>query len=165
VHVLHRRAELTLEDVGVAEDAVVREQAPGLLEGMGVLQLQAPVGRITDVGHERARLELPRLTTKVLVLVGGHHLLFDRRASVPVTADPSSVGLAAALVGERIRRLEQPERRLDRLGTAGHSEESTHPGQDATPDRDPQAPEPASVRVISSSSANVRVTFSEKAVS
>jgi hypothetical protein len=55
------------------------EYAIGLLEGMRVLRRHRAVRGIADVSDESAGLELARLPSELLVLVGGQRLLEDLR--------------------------------------------------------------------------------------
>lgn len=112
---LHQRpvsAELTLEVVETTDDAVVREEPAALGERMRVAVLDRPGRRVADVGHERRRLELPGIARERLVLAGGERLLGDVGETAGVEASRSrAVGRAATLLGEAVRRLEQPEGR------------------------------------------------------
>ena len=120
-------AELGLDPLRVADHPVVGEQPAALLERVGVLGADRAGRGVADVGDERARGDLARLVRERLVLVGGDRLLEHLRVAVRVErAEPGPVGLAAALLGQRVGRLEQPEGGADRFASAGHAEQPTH---------------------------------------
>jgi hypothetical protein len=72
---LQIEAEVAIERSQVLDHAVVREQAPVLLEGVRVLWRERAGGREADVCDERARGDLVRLVRERPVAVSGERLL------------------------------------------------------------------------------------------
>ena len=111
----------------VAEHPVVGEEPPLLLEGMRVLEARLGLGRVSDVGEERAGPHLLRVGDERLTPVRRDRLAVDhRRAARAEAAEPNSVRLALALEQQARRRGEEPELRLDLAGSAAHPEKPAH---------------------------------------
>src|SRR5947209_3117859 len=76
---------------------------------------------------ERARTKLARLLREPAVLERRERLFLDsRRAVAVVVADSGAVGIAPALLRERVGRLQQPEGRAYALTATGHPEQPAH---------------------------------------
>ena len=124
---LHAGAELRLECGQTLDHAVVGEQATGLLERVRVAQLQGAGRGEADVGYERRGGDLPRLVRERSVAERGERLFVDVRRAVRVeVAESGPVRLATALGAQRVRRLQQPERRGDGLRARAQTEEAAH---------------------------------------
>ena len=66
---------------------------------------------------------------ELLVLVSGERLLGDDGPAMLIERPKSRpVGLASALLRERVGSLEQPERGANRLAPATHAEQAAHAG-------------------------------------
>ena len=84
---------------------------PSCSNGCVLATVSAPVEAKPDVGDERPRLNVLGLFGEAPVLERRDRLLGDDRPVRAVEeADPGAVGLAAALLRQRVRRLQQPER-------------------------------------------------------
>jgi hypothetical protein len=80
------------------------------------------------VGDERGGDAFLGLLSELLILVSGDRCFIHPGRAVGVEgAQPGSVGFAAALRGEAVRRVHQPKRRPNPLGSTGQTEQSTHP--------------------------------------
>src|SRR5207244_1746148 len=110
-----------------ADDSVVSEDAPVLLERMGVLDARLTRGRVPDVGEEGSRPNVLGTDDERLAAVRRGRFAVHRGRPVGVEgAEPDPVRLARALQDQAQRRVEQPERRLDVLSAAGHAEKPAH---------------------------------------
>ena len=94
-----------------AERAVVREDPAVDRERVAVLHGLLARGCEADVRYELRRADVPRLARKRRVAERGQRLLVEHRCVIGrEVAEPRPVGIAMALVGETVRRVEQPER-------------------------------------------------------
>ena len=124
-------AEVCLERGQVLDHAVVRKQPLVLLERMRVAHLERARRGEADVRDERARADLASLTRELPVAVGRVRLLRHVWLAVGVEpAEASAVGLAVALHGQAVGRIEQPERRPGGLAASAHAEQATHSWDD-----------------------------------
>ena len=127
---VHQRAviaELLLQPRQAGEHAVVGEQAPVLLEGVGVRERQRARRGEAHVRQERARALAARLAREGGVGKGRDRRLVDDRPPLRVE-DPQArpVGVAPALRGEAVGRIQQPQLRAHRLGPTAHREQPAH---------------------------------------
>src|SRR5947209_2829029 len=79
------------------------------------------------MGDERPRADLLGLLRELLILERGQWLLEHNRLVLLVEeADPGAVRVAAALLSERVRGLQQPEGGANPLAPAAHPEQAAH---------------------------------------
>jgi hypothetical protein len=96
---------------------------------VAVLERHVADRRVADVRDERARARLAGLAREDLGDVRGERRLVDVGAAVGVErAEPVAVGVAVALLEQRARSLEEPERRVRGVAPGVESEEPAHVG-------------------------------------
>lgn len=109
-------AQLFLQPAQLAQPAVVRHDPAAHREWVSVGQGPVPRGRVANVRDERYRPGLLRLPGELGVGERGLGLLVNHRHPVRAEeADAAAVYVAVALHLQRVRRLEQPERRVNRV--------------------------------------------------
>jgi hypothetical protein len=105
-------AELGFQPGQLPEPAVVRHDAPAHDERVGVQHRPAARGGPPDVSDKRRGLGLPRLMAELLITERRFWLLIHHGRPVGVEEpDPAAVHVAMALRLQRIRSVQQPERR------------------------------------------------------
>ena len=103
--------ESLIELVQTGELAVVGQDPSVLGERMGIGHAQAAGAGVTDVRDKDCAAKLLGVSGELRILPGRDRLLVhDRLAVVVEHSDPGAVGLAMALRGQAIGRVEQPER-------------------------------------------------------
>ena len=116
-HELAVGAQLVVQPRELAEAAVVRHDPAAHRERVGVAHGPAAGRGPPHVGDERRRDGLLRLADELLVGERRLGLLIENGLPGLIeVADPASVDVAAALHGQRVRGVDQPERRADRPG-------------------------------------------------
>ena len=122
-HQVGVRAQLRLQPGERAKAPVVGHDAALHPERVGVTHRPTARRRPTDVRHERRGLGLPGGPLELLVAEGRLGLLVQHDPAVRAeVAQPRPVHVAAALHLQRIRGVEQPERRPDPAGARGQPE-------------------------------------------
>ena len=133
------RAEPLVEPVERADDAVVGEHAAVERERVGVGFADLAGVGVADVGEERRGVRLARLARELLVVRRPHRAAEQARlARGAERREPEPVGVGVALVGERGRGVEQPERRVDVARPGVQSEQAAH--GDVSPPREAARP-------------------------
>ena len=140
------RAELRLQPGERAEASVVGHHAALHPERVGVTHRPSARRRPPDVRHERRGVGLPGGALELLVAEGGFGLLVEHDAAVRAEiAQSSPVRVAVALHLQRIRGVQQPERRPDPVLARGQPEQPAHA---AEPTPGTFAPEGAGTRLV-----------------
>ncbi len=119
--------EALIKLLQTVENTVVREKPPVLLERVRIGHGERAGAGVPNMGQERGALQVPRFAGESVILPRRQRLFGYVRPACRIKGTyAGAVGLASALHGEAVRRIQQPEGGTHRPWTGMEPEEPTH---------------------------------------